>query len=245
MVPNSRKTFKEYVLRKLGAPTVTINVDDDQVEDRIDEALLYFADYHFDGSLEIYYKQELTDTIIQNQYFPMPDNIIGAVSIFDISSSLNTGGFFNIQYQIALNDLYTLTSQSMVPYWMAMQHVQFLQQMLVGQQPIRYNRHEGNLYVDMDWSRVSPGAFLVVRAYQALDPEQFPKVWGDRWLQLYGQALIGEQWATNLSKYKGIQLPGGVVYDADGLLNRYSTMRAKLEEEMLTSYSIPAAPMMG
>ena len=48
--PNSRETFKENCLRRLGKPVVEINVDDDQVDDRIDQALTYYSDYHFDGS---------------------------------------------------------------------------------------------------------------------------------------------------------------------------------------------------
>ena len=139
--PTSRAQFKENCLRRLGKPVIEINVDDDQVEDRIDEALRYFWDYHFDGSEKTYYKHQVTSQDKINKYITIPENIIGVVNLFDIGNALNTNNLFNIRYQIALNDLYTLTSVSMVPYYMAIQHVQFLEQMLVGKQPLRYNRH--------------------------------------------------------------------------------------------------------
>jgi hypothetical protein len=52
--PTTREAFKEYCLRSLGAPTIDINVDDEQLEDRIDDALQYYRDYHFDGTEETY-----------------------------------------------------------------------------------------------------------------------------------------------------------------------------------------------
>ena len=145
-LPTNRAEFKENCLRKLGKPVIEINIDEDQLEDRVDEALRYYYDYHFDGSSKIYYKHQITNDDKTNKYITLPENIIGAVSIFDIGSALGTNNLFNIRYQIALNDLYTLTSVSMIPYYMAIQHIQFLEQLLVGRQPIRYNRHTSAMH---------------------------------------------------------------------------------------------------
>ena len=94
-VPASRSQFKEYCLRTLGKPVLEINVDDDQVEDRIDQALRYYWDYHFDGSEKLYYKHQVTSDDKTNKYITLPENIIGVVSIFDIGSALNTNNLFN------------------------------------------------------------------------------------------------------------------------------------------------------
>ena len=154
MVPSTRAEFKAYCLRKLGAPVIEINVDDDQVEDRIDESLRYWWDYHFDGSEKIYYKHQVTDTDKANKSIPLPENIIGAVGIFSIGDPIvRSDDLFNIRYQIALNDLYTLTSVSMVPYYMTMEHLSLVSEMLVGKQPIKYSRHRDRLYVDMALER--------------------------------------------------------------------------------------------
>jgi len=58
--PSTRATFKEYCLRALGKPVIEINVDPDQVEDRIDEALQYFSQYHYDGVERVYLKYQIT-----------------------------------------------------------------------------------------------------------------------------------------------------------------------------------------
>jgi hypothetical protein len=244
-VPSSRATFKEYCLRKLGKPVIEINVDDDQVEDRIDEALLYFWDYHFDGAEKIYYKYQVTSQTKTDRYVPMPENVIGVVNLFPIGQALNTNNLFNIRYQIALNDLYTLTSVSMVPYYMAMTHIQFLEQMLVGQQPIRYNRHMNRLYVDMDWNIINDGDFIVAEAYQIVDPDVFTKAWGDRWLQRYASCLIKQQWGANLTKFTGMTLPGGVQFNGEKIYNDATQERADLEREMIFSYSLPVTDMLG
>ena len=243
--PTSRSEFKAYCLRKLGAPVIEINVDDDQVEDRIDEALKYYWDYHFDGTERIYYKHQVTANNISQGYITLPENIIGAVRIFDVSGSMVTNNIFDIRYQIALNDMYTLTSVSMVPYYMAFQHIQLLEQLLVGQQPIRYNRHNDKLYVDMNWDKVNEGSYLIVEAYQILDPDEYTDAWSDRWLTRYATALIKKQWGSNLTKFIGMQLPGGVQFNGDRIYNDAVAEIEQMEKDMSSSYSLPAFDLIG
>jgi hypothetical protein len=244
-VPASRSEFREYCLRKLGKPVIEINVDDDQVEDRIDEALKYYWDYHFDGSEKIYYKHQITANNVTDKYITLPENIIGAVRIFNIGDPMVTNNLFDIRYQIALNDLYTLTSVSMIPYYMMFQHVQLMEQMLVGAQPIRYNRHTDKLSIDMDWNKLNVGNYLIVEAYQILDPDTYTDAWGDRWLSLYTTALIKRQWGSNLSKFSGLQLPGGVSFNGDKIFNDANAEIEALEKEMMSSYSLPVTDMIG
>lgn len=243
--PASRSEFKEYCLRKLGKPVIEINVDDDQVEDRIDEALSYYWDYHFDGTEKIYYKHVITANNVTDKYITLPENVIGAVRIFNIGDPMVTNNLFDIRYQIALNDLYSLTSVSMVPYYMMFQHVQLMEQLLVGMQPIRYNRHTDKLSVDMDWNKVNVGNYLIVEAYQILDPDTYTDAWADRWLGLYATALIKKQWGSNLSKFSGLQLPGGVSFNGDKIFNDANAEIEALEKEMMSSYSLPVMDMIG
>ena len=244
-VPTSRAEFKEYCLRNLGKPVIEINVDDDQVDDRIDEALKYYWDYHFDGSEKTYYKHVITADDKTNKYITMPENIIGVVNLFDIGNNVGTNNLFNIRYQIALNDLYTLTSVSMVPYYMAFQHIQFLEYMLVGKQPIRYNRHRDILHIDMDWDKVDVGQYLIVEAYQVVDPDTYTDAWGDRWLARYCTALIKRQWGNNLKKYNGMQLPGGLTFNGQQIYNEAIEEINELEKEMISSFSLPVTDMIG
>lgn len=245
-VPASRAEFKAYCLRKLGAPVIEINVDDDQVEDRIDEALKYYWDYHFDGSEKVYYKHQITEQNKLDKYITLPENIIGAVSIFSIGDPMvRSDDLFNIRYQIALNDLYSLTSVSMIPYYMVMEHLALVQEMLVGKHPIRYSRHKDRLYVDMDWNTVKAGEYLLVEAYEVIDPDVYTDAWGDRWLQNYCTAKIKYQWGSNLTKFTGMSLPGGVQFNGERILQDAQEEIQKMEQEMISSYSMPVLDMIG
>lgn len=246
MVPTTRNEFKEYCLRKLGKPVIEINVDDDQVDDRIDEALRYYWDYHFDGSEKLYYKHQVTETDKTNKYITLPENIIGVVRIFPIADPIvRSDDLFNIRYQIALNDIYTLTSVSMVPYYMTMEHLALISELLVGQQPIRYSRHKDRLYCDMDWDKIRTGEYLLVEAYEIIDPDVYTDVWGDRWLQNYTTAKIKYQWGSNLTKFTGMSMPGGVQFNGERILDDAAREIEMIENEMINSYSLPVSDMIG
>jgi len=244
-VPTTRAAFKEYCLRRLGKPVIEINVDDDQVEDRVDDALRYYWDYHFDGTEKIYYKHLVTDTDKTNKYITVPDNVIGAVNLFNIADpSIRSDDLFNIRYQIALNDLYTLTSVSMVPYYMVMEHLSLISEMLVGKQLLRFNRHMNRLYIDMDWNSLS-NEYLLVEAYQIIDPNEYVDVWKDQWLLRYATALIKRQWGSNLTKFTGMQLPGGLTFNGEKIYNDAVAEITDLEDKMISSYSLPVMDMVG
>lgn len=244
--PTTRSEFKEWCLKALGKPVIEINVADEQVEDRIDEALSYYWDYHFDGSEKTYLKHEVTAADKTNRYITIPENIIGTVRVFNMSSSPTfTNNMFSAKYQFMLNHLHNLTDYNLVHYFMSMQHLQFMEEILSGAQPIRYNRHMNRLYIDTDWSYVNPGTFIVVEAYTIVDPETYVDVWKDRWLQNYATAKIKFQWGTNLIKFTGMQLPGGVQFNGEQIYNEAKEEIRRLEEEMIFSYSLPVADMIG
>lgn len=245
-VPTTRQEFKEYCLRKLGKPVIEINIDDDQIDDRIDESLRYYWDYHFDGTEKLYYKHQVTEDDRVNKYITVPENIIGAVRVFPIADPLvRSDDLFNIRYQIALNDLYTLTSVSMVPYYMVMEHLALISELLVGQQPIRFNRHKNRVYIDMDWNNIQTGEFLLIEAYEVLDPDAWHQVWSDRWLQNYCTAKLKYQWGSNLTKFVGVNLPGGIQFNGERILSDAESEINKLEQEMISSFSLPVSDMIG
>lgn len=244
-VPASRNDFAEYCLRKLGKPVIEINVEWDQVQDRIDEALMAYYDYHSDGSEKTYYSYEITAQDITNQYITLPQNIIGAINIFAIGDNLDTNNIFNVRYQILLNDLPALTNVDIVPYYMAMQHIQLLEEVLVGQQPIRYNRNSNILYIDMDWTQVIAGQYFIVECYQVIDPDVYTRAWGERWLIAYATALIKEQWGSNIKKYSGLQLPGQITMNGQAIYEEAIAEKKELWADLIESYSLPPSYMIG
>lgn len=243
--PTTRAEFKENCLRRLGKPVIEINVDDDQVEDRIDEALTYYYDYHFDGSEKVYFKYQLTQTDFTNRYITLPENIIGAINIFDMGLGLGVGDLFNINYQIALNELYTFTGTPMLPYYMVRTNLASIQEILVGRPQFRYNRHMNRFYLDISWDKLVVGGYIVIEAYQVVDPELYTDVWADRWLLQYTACLIKQQWGTNLKKFQGMKMPGGLTFNGQQIYDEASMERAALEKEMIYTYSLPASDMIG
>jgi hypothetical protein len=128
---------------------------------------------------------------------------------------------------------------------MVMEHLALISELLVGQQPIRYSRHKDKLYVDMDWDKIKVGEYLLVEAYEVIDPDEYTDVWGDRWLQNYVTAKIKYQWGSNLTKFVGMSLPGGVQFNGERILDDAAREIEMLENEMLTAYSLPPSDMVG
>lgn len=246
-LPTNREEFKQYVLRRLGGGGVLqINVSDDQLEDRIDDSLQYYRDYHFDGSERMYISHAVTAEDKQNKYIDLPDKYFGVVRVFEMASMLGSSSLFSLTYQFAQSDfLSSALSGSMIPYWMAMTHIELVQQILMGRQPIRFSRHRNRLHVDMDWDRVAVGDFVVVECFEVIDPDEFPEVWGDRWLMRYATAMVKRQWGENLSKYVGLKGPDGVAYNHQRIIDEAQREIDKLEDEMIGSYSIPTVDMWG
>jgi hypothetical protein len=242
----TRIGFKEYILRRLGAPVIDINVDDEQVEDRIDDALLKFRDYHFDGMQHVYYPHRLTTTDITNQYITLPKNFVGVTRVFDINDSFGAMNLFNIRYQLHLNELFNISSVSVTPYVVAMRHIEFLEEVFVGKKPIRYNRNTDRLYIDMSWNEdVMTDQYIMIDGYTQVDPEEFPDVWSDPWLRKYTTALVKLQWGENLKKFEGMNLPGGITFNGQKIWDEANEEIIKLDDEVINDYSLPNVDMIG
>jgi len=244
--PTTRRTFKDYCLRRLGQPVIDINVADEQIEDRIDDALNYYRDFHYDGTERVLFRHQITANDITNTYVTLPENIQGVMRILRLNAAVNVTNLFNIRYQIHLNDLFDFTSTTYVPYVMAMRHIEQLEEIFVGEKLIRFNRHTNQLHIDMKWnSDVAVGDFIIVDGYQTVDAETYADVWQDPWLKRYATALIKKQWGENLSKFSGMNLPGGVQFNGQRILDEANDEIRMLEEKMNSDYSLPVADMMG
>ena len=315
--PTTRATFKDYCLRRLGHPVIQINVDDDQVEDRIDDALQFFEDYHFDGCEQMYLKHQITQADIDRRWIYCPDPVIFVTGIIPFDQSSSSVNMFDLRYQLRLHDLYDFTSVSYVSYEITMQHIRTLNLLFSGTPLFRFNRKQNRIFLDIDWSRdLQVGQYVVVECYRAMRPDTVTltgtitgttsnntltgtgtifdqeviendiitlssgqevqirtinsptsitianslttnitantatkagvtDVWNDKFLKNYATAKIKYQWGTNLSKFAGIQMPGGVTLDGPRIMQEAQVELDKLEEEMYTISSMPSEIFVG
>jgi hypothetical protein len=265
--PATRETLKQYALRALGKPVIEINVDDDQLEDRLDEALQYFAQYHYDGIRRTYLKYQYTEadktrmtgdsdeSVTKNSvttswkegnnFLVVPESVISVINIFPFSNKSNMN-LFDVRYQLRLNDLYDFSSTSIINYDIVLRHLDFLDHILVGEKPLRFNQHDNRLYVDMDWKNdLAVGEFLVIEAYRKLDPEQFTDVYNDIYLKRYVTALFKKQWGANLSKFDGVAMIGGVTLNGRQIYSEALQDIDKLETEIRSTFELNPAVIMG
>ena len=268
--PSSRETLKQYALRALGKPVIEINADDDQLEDRIDEALQYFAQYHYDGVVRTYLKYKFTqadkdrmkspegDTSSSgtknsvttsfeegNGYIVMPDTVISVMNIFNLSDRHNLN-MFDVRYQLRLNDLYDFSSTSIIHYDMTMRHLDLLDHILVGEKPIRFNQHSNRLYIDMDFKHdIEVDEYLIIECWRKLDPDTHTDVYNDIFLKRYVTALFKKQWGANLSKFNGVAMIGGVTLNGQEIYSQALQDIEKLEKEIRDSFETPVSYLIG
>jgi hypothetical protein len=315
--PTTRAQFKDYCLRRLGWPVIQINVDDDQVEDRIDDALQFFHDYHFDGCEKLYMKHQITQEDIDRRWIYCPDAVIFVTGVLPFDDSNSSINMFDLRYQLRLHDLYDFTSVSYVSYEITMQHIRTLNLLFSGTPQFRFNRHKNRVMLDINWSSdVSPGEYVLIECYRKLEPDSVPitgtlngssgskiitgtntifdqelvendfiqlsdgknlqirkinsstelemvydlssdvtsltaikegvsDVWDDRFLKQYATAKIKYQWGSNLSKFAGIQMPGGVTLDGPRIMEEAQREIDKIEEEMQSFNVLPNDFIMG
>ncbi len=315
-VPTTRYQFKETCLRKLGKPVITINVSDDQVDDRVDEALRWYWDYHYDAVEKVYYKHQLTAEDIDNKYFALPESIQSVVKIFDLGHiTTSTGLLFNIDYQIAFDTLFQLQSGGLSNYYITRTNYQLIAEILIGRPLIRFQRHNNRLYIDVGSTRLREGAWIIVEAYQRINPadgiftvsgcsatvntniltttanfddvvvgtsvsgngiptntivqtvnsttvtlsnsitstitnasvtfELVSDVWNDMWLQSFTTALIKEQWGSNLTKFQGMQLPGGIAFNGEKIYDDAVNEIKEMKATLINTFSLPVSDMIG
>lgn len=265
--PASREQLKQYALRALGKPVIEINVEDDQLEDRIDEALQFYQQYHYDGIRRTYLKYQYTQTDYDrinantsesvtknsvttawqegNGFIVVPESVISVINIFPYSSK-GSMNLFDVRYQMRLNDLYDFSSTSVVNYDVVMRHLDFLDHILVGEKPIRFNQNDNRLYIDQDWKNdITVGEFLVIECYRKLDPSVYTDVFNDMILKRYVTALFKKQWGANLSKFNGVAMLGGVTLNGQQIFSESLTDIEKIEDEIRKSFEMSQPLMIG
>lgn len=233
--PVNREQFKDYCLRKLGQPLIQINIDDDQVEDRIDEALDYWRNYHHDATRNIHMSYAIQEGDKANTYISLDDSIIAVKKILPIGTSMvgSASSLFDLQFQIRQNDL--LTYKVIDPYDMMLlnQHLGLVDQIFKGDVPFDYNKNTNRLYLYWNWnSDAVTGHYIIIEAMKILDGDEFPDIWKDRMLTRYATALIKKQWGNNMKKFRGVRMLGGIEMTGQEIYDEAVEEIKEIEQEI-------------
>ena len=244
--PTTRATLQEYCLRSLGSPVIEINVDDDQIEDRTDDAIQFYQTWHDDAILRTYLKHELTATDITNNYITVSDHITSVVRMLKINSTAGNA-LFDVGYHMRLNDVFMSSGMmsSIQTYEQKLQHLSLVEHQLNTEEHLRFNRHMNRLHMDEGFGDLVVGQFIVIEVYQIVDPGTYADVYNDMYLKKYLTALIKRQWGANMMKFDGFQLPGGITMNGRQMFDDAIEEIKELEEEVKLVWMTPDNFLMG
>ena len=282
--PSTRTELAEYGKRKLGAPVLEINVADEQIEDLLDDTIIFYQDRHMDGVEKMYLKHKIskdfTDTIqatsaegretslgittttsssvnitgigattfkfdeTQN-FIQIPDAVIGIEKVWKVDSRAIASNMFNITYQLFLNEIYYFSSMELLSYTQTKRYLEDIDFILHPDKQIRFNRRQNRLYIDSDYSSMKEDDYLIIECYRVLDPNDYPKVYNDRWVKRYFTAKLKKQWGMNLIKYQGVKLPGGIELNGRQIYEDGVAEIQALEDKMTTEYELPPLDFIG
>jgi hypothetical protein len=271
----TRQEFIDYTMRSLGAPVIQINVDPQQIEDRLDEALIYMQERHFDFNQRAIYVYQVTAQDVARKYFDTtsfgpalgaqvrtdPSGVTGywpnATDIVSISKvyapSYKVGDYmFDLRYQMTLFDFFGLyfnqsgyPSAPMATYMESMSYVQLVNNIFNYPLSFTYTKTTDRLFLDTDHSKLDSSRYLMVEAYVKISEDEYPKIWQDRIFKKYFAAVLKKQWAQNLMKFTGMPLPGGAQLNAPAIMQEAMREIQEIEQQLLKNYELPVDPLIG
>lgn len=248
-IPNSRQALVDYCLRRLGAPVLEINIDDDQVQDKVDDALQKYQEFHSDATLRSYLKHVVTQDDVTNKYITIPSDVIFITKMFPVTTTFGGAGIFDIRYQMMLSSMADFISFAgeMSYFYQMQQYLSMVDQQLHGTPLVNFSRHQNKLYVfgDFNDGDIKVGDTLVAEVYTLINPDTNTSVYNDMFMKDYTTALIKQQWGQNMSKFDGMQLPGGVTINGTQMFQEATEELIRLEEKVRLEQELPPDFFMG
>lgn len=248
--PTTRQQLIDYCLRRLGEPVIEVNVDTNQIEDKVDDALQKYQEFHSDATIRTYIKHQVTATDVSNKYVPISSDIIFVSKVFPVSTTYgSSGNLFDIRYQMFLNnmgDFINFAGDLSYLYQME-QYLSMIDQQLHGHPQVTFSRHQDRLYIygDFNDGDLKEGDWVVAEIYQIIDPDTNGSIYNDMFIKDYTTALIKQQWGLNMMKFDGMQLPGGVTVNGRQLYDDATADLEKLEERLRLEQELPVDFIVG
>lgn len=243
--PTNRDDVIDYVLRKLGAPVLQINVDMDQVEDRVEEAFQYFQDFHYEATERVLLSHRIDAQDKERKSIIVPEEVQAVFQVFiaPLGSSINN--MFSMDYHMRVQAWDDIRGGNWIGYEMVQSHLAMMRYMLQGNISFRFSRYKHELNIDARWDNLGEGEYLVVEAQAFIDPDDYRGLWSDKMFLKLATAYVKQQWGTNMKKFTGMQLPGGIEMSGQQIYDEATQEIQQLEEEIKNIYQVPPAMMVG
>ena len=182
-----------------------------------------------------------------SNYLQVPPAVIGVEKIFHFDGSNTvTNNMFSVKYQLFLNDVaFNLGYNGLLSYAMTRTYLEDINFLLTTQKQIRFNQRMDRLYLDIDWSSLTTGDWIILDCYRTLDPNDYSRVYNDSFLKKYFTALLKRQWGQNLIKFQGVKLPGGVELDGRAIYEDAMKDLEIIREMMSNTYELRPLDMIG
>lgn len=248
--PSSRQELIDFCLRRLGEPVLEINVDVDQIEDKVDDAIQKYQEFHSDATIRTYLKYVVTEADVTNGYVPISSNVLFVSKVFPFTSTYgSSGNLFDIRYQMFLNNMgdFINFAGDLAYLYQMEQYLSMIDLQLHGHPTVKFSRRQNRLYIwgDFEDKDLQAGDYLVAEVFQTIDPDTHTSIYNDMFIKDYTTALIKQQWGANLSKFEGMQLPGGVTLNGRQIFEDATADIERLEEKLRTEQELPVDFFMG
>lgn len=242
----NRQEFTEYILRRLGYPVIQINVSEEQINDRIDDAIQFNIDWNYNMVERKFLAIQITQTDIDNNYITVPEDVLAVQKILPFRGVLgnSVNYLYNVEYHLtssALMQMYSSGDASQ--FYLTKQYLSTMNDIFNNQPMYEFRRYTDKVHFRFDANqRLAVDDYVVLEVYTPIDVNS--RFWDDRLLKEYATSLVKKQWATNLSKYQEVTLPGGVKLNGSDLYNQAEREIIDCEEK-IKQYSEPVDVVIG
>jgi hypothetical protein len=235
----NRDEFKKYILRSIGAGVNVVEITDDQLDDRIEDAIGKFQRFHNDGSGKVVLVVPKTNHYQTEYEIPKEVESINTIlhGRFSFVNSGGAGGGVSDEYLLYGRRTSSLNSntndgQVITPYYLQEQSYNTLIDTLTAEPQFNFSPVTNKLRLlspinRRDYFNQTNALFLEAVAHYTED--SYPGIYDHEWVREYTEAIVGLQWGKNLTKFSRMAIPGQGQLNGEGILLMYQRMKDDLE----------------
>lgn len=246
---NSFTDLRNYCLKSLGAPVIDIELDEGQIKDRIQDAIEYFVERHYDGTEQTVYVHKVTTAEAASQYITIPENIQAIVDVQLGQGNITSGGstvagFGTLVPTFTTEQIFaSAQTGSFSGYFLTKSYYSMIQDMF--QPHANYVYTPATHRMSLIGTTLYEGQMISIEGYKTVDAENFVDIYNERFIKKLSTAYIKKQWGINTKKYANVQLAGGITMNGQLIYDEAVQEIDKLEEDFEERYEMQCPLMIG